>query len=264
MVTPSSTAVEVTKDRAYVFRTCFTNTQQGDAAARYAHDDLKKTTAASSTSRRTTTRPASRRRSATRSPGSAARSLLEKGYQKGETNFTTYLSELKATNAGHHLRARLLQRHGADRAAGEAARAHRADVPRRRRLGLGRPPRGRWRGARRGALHRSLRARRAVAELAGVRRPPSAPSSGTTRGASRRRGTTRRACSSTRSVARDDRHRARRSRTRSPRPRTSPARPGRSRSTPSTTRSSRSSSSQIKGKKFTYATQILAAVGKRA
>ena len=35
MVTPSSTAVEVTKDREYVFRSCFTDDQQGDVAARF-------------------------------------------------------------------------------------------------------------------------------------------------------------------------------------------------------------------------------------
>src|SRR5262245_22989897 len=42
MVTPSSTAVEVTKDREYVFRSCFTDAQQGDVAARFVFDKLKK------------------------------------------------------------------------------------------------------------------------------------------------------------------------------------------------------------------------------
>jgi branched-chain amino acid transport system substrate-binding protein len=99
MVTPSSTAVEVTKDRAYVFRTCFTNTQQGDAAARYAHDDLKKTTASIlyvAQDNYSSGLAQTFRDSFTRLGG---RILLEKGYQKGETNFTTYLSELKGSNA---------------------------------------------------------------------------------------------------------------------------------------------------------------------
>ena len=96
MITPSSTAVEVTKDRAYVFRTCFTNTQQGDAAARYAHDDLKKTTAAIlyvAQDNYSSGLAQTFRDSFTRLGGTIA---LEKGYQKGETNFTTYLSELAA------------------------------------------------------------------------------------------------------------------------------------------------------------------------
>jgi branched-chain amino acid transport system substrate-binding protein len=88
--------VEVTKDRAYVFRTCFTNTQQGAAAARYAHDERKSTSAAIlyvaqdnySSGLAQTFRDAF-----TRLGGTIA---VEKGYQKGETNFTTYLSELKA------------------------------------------------------------------------------------------------------------------------------------------------------------------------
>jgi branched-chain amino acid transport system substrate-binding protein len=96
MITPSSTAVEVTKDRAYVFRTCFTNTQQGDAAARYAREGRKWTSAAIlyvaqdnySSGLAQTFRDAF-----TRLGGAIA---IEKGYQKGETNFTTYLSELKA------------------------------------------------------------------------------------------------------------------------------------------------------------------------
>jgi branched-chain amino acid transport system substrate-binding protein len=96
MITPSSTAVEVTKDRAYVFRTCFTNAQQGDAAARYAHLDLKKATAAIlyvAQDNYSSGLAQTFRDSFTRLGGTIA---AEKGYQKGETNFTTYLSELRA------------------------------------------------------------------------------------------------------------------------------------------------------------------------
>jgi branched-chain amino acid transport system substrate-binding protein len=96
MITPSSTAVEVTRDRAYVFRTCFTNAQQGEAAARYARLDRKASSAGIlyvaqdnySSGLAQTFRDAFVRLGGTVS--------LEKGYQKGETNFTTYLSELKA------------------------------------------------------------------------------------------------------------------------------------------------------------------------
>jgi branched-chain amino acid transport system substrate-binding protein len=95
MVTPSSTANEVTKDRAYVFRTCFTNTQQGDAAARYAHDDLKAKTAGIlyvAQDNYSSGLAQTFRDSFTHVGGTI---VVEKGYQKGETNFTTYLSEVK-------------------------------------------------------------------------------------------------------------------------------------------------------------------------
>ena len=96
MVTPSSTANEVTRDRAYVFRTCFTNTQHGDAAARYAHDQMKSHAAAIlyvaqdnySSGLAQTFRDSFKRQGGT--------IAIEKGYQKGETNFTTYLSDVKA------------------------------------------------------------------------------------------------------------------------------------------------------------------------
>lgn len=43
MVTPASTALDVTRDRPYVFRACFTDAQQGNAAARFVYDKMKKT-----------------------------------------------------------------------------------------------------------------------------------------------------------------------------------------------------------------------------
>jgi branched-chain amino acid transport system substrate-binding protein len=100
MITPSSTAVEITRDRPYVFRTCFTNTQQGDAAARYARDDLKMATAGIlyvAQDNYSSGLAQTFRDSFTRLGGTIA---VEKGYQKGETNFTTYLSEVKAQSPG--------------------------------------------------------------------------------------------------------------------------------------------------------------------
>jgi branched-chain amino acid transport system substrate-binding protein len=98
MVTPSSTANEVTKDRAYVFRPCFTNTQQGDAAARFALENMKKKSAAVlyvAQDNYSTGLAQAFRDSFTRGGGTIA---IEKGYQKGETNFTTYLSEVKGAS----------------------------------------------------------------------------------------------------------------------------------------------------------------------
>jgi branched-chain amino acid transport system substrate-binding protein len=96
MVTPSSTANEVTRDRAYVFRTCFTNTQQGDAAARYAHDGMKSHAAAIlyvAQDNYSSGLAQTFRESFLRLGGTIA---IEKGYPKGETNFTTYLGDVKA------------------------------------------------------------------------------------------------------------------------------------------------------------------------
>ena len=99
MVTPSSTAVEVTKDREYVFRVCFTDAQQGDVAARFVHDTLKKNNVGLfyvAQDNYSSGLANSFKDSFVKAGGKIA---IEKGYQKGETNFTTYLQELKAANA---------------------------------------------------------------------------------------------------------------------------------------------------------------------
>jgi branched-chain amino acid transport system substrate-binding protein len=96
MVTPSSTAVEVTKDRDYVFRTCFTDAQQGDVAARFVHDTYKKNKVALfyvAQDNYSSGLAQSFKDSFTKLGGTIA---IDKGYQKGETNFTTYLNEIKA------------------------------------------------------------------------------------------------------------------------------------------------------------------------
>ena len=95
MVTPSSTAVEVTKDREYVFRTCFTDAQQGDVAARFVVETLKKKTAALFFVAQDTYSSglASTFKASFEKQG--GKIVIDKGYQKGETNFTTYLQEIK-------------------------------------------------------------------------------------------------------------------------------------------------------------------------
>lgn len=102
MVTPSSTAVEVTKDpqtnllRDYVFRVCFTDDQQGDVAARFVWENLKKKNVGIFYVAQDTYSSGlakSFKESFTKLGGTIA---IDKGYQKGETNFTTYLGEIKA------------------------------------------------------------------------------------------------------------------------------------------------------------------------
>ena len=94
MVTPSSTAVEVTKDREYVFRTCFTDDQQGDVAARYVAGTLKKKRAAlffAAQDNYSSGLAQSFKDSFKKAGGEI---VIEKGFQSKETNFTTYLKEL--------------------------------------------------------------------------------------------------------------------------------------------------------------------------
>lgn len=98
LITPSSTAVEVTKDKEYVFRVCFTDDQQGDVAARFVQGTLKKTNAALlyvAQDNYSSGLAMSFKQSFTKLGGKIA---VEKGYQARETNFTTYLETVKAAN----------------------------------------------------------------------------------------------------------------------------------------------------------------------
>jgi branched-chain amino acid transport system substrate-binding protein len=99
MVTPSSTAVSVTKKRRWVFRTCFTDDQQGKVAARFIREHLGR--------RRVGIFFAAQDPYSSGLAGAFRQELVrlggeivvDKGYQKGETNFRTYLAALKAANA---------------------------------------------------------------------------------------------------------------------------------------------------------------------
>ena len=96
MLTPTSTAVSVTEHREYVFRSCFTDAQQGAAAAIFVHDVLKKNVAAifyAAQEPYATGLSASFRDAFTSMGGRIA---IEKGYPSKETNFSTYLAEIKA------------------------------------------------------------------------------------------------------------------------------------------------------------------------
>jgi len=97
MVSPSSTAVEVTQGRDWVFRTCFTDEQQGQVAARFVKNELKKSRVGVFFAAQDTYSSglAKTFRDEFRKLGGEI--VVDKGYQKGETNFTTYLNELKAS-----------------------------------------------------------------------------------------------------------------------------------------------------------------------
>ncbi|HMJ51612.1 MAG TPA: ABC transporter substrate-binding protein [Polyangiaceae bacterium] len=98
MISPSSTNVEVTQGREYVFRVCFTDDYQGKSAARFVVDKLgKKKIAILYLAQDTySSGLSSSFREAAAKLGATI--VAEKGYPKGETSFTTYLNEIKAAN----------------------------------------------------------------------------------------------------------------------------------------------------------------------
>jgi branched-chain amino acid transport system substrate-binding protein len=107
MVTPSSTAVDVTVEkkengqetvREYVFRVCFTDDQQGQVAARFVKDTLKKTAVAILYVAQDTYSSGLARSFRESFEKLGGKITIDKGYKKGEGNFTTYLNDVKATN----------------------------------------------------------------------------------------------------------------------------------------------------------------------
>lgn len=98
MVTPSSTAVEVTRNRKWVFRTCFTDDQQGAVAARFITNDLKKRRIGLFFAAQDSYSSGLARAFRAEIQELGGEIVVDKGYQKGETNFRTYLSELKAAD----------------------------------------------------------------------------------------------------------------------------------------------------------------------
>ena len=98
MVTPSSTAVEVTQGREWVFRTCFTDEQQGQVAARFVKNDMKKMRVGVFYAAQDTYSSGLARSFRDEFKKLGGTIVIDKGYQKGETNYTTYLNELKAAS----------------------------------------------------------------------------------------------------------------------------------------------------------------------
>ena len=96
MVTPSSTAVDVTKGRPYVFRTCFTDAQQGEAAARFVFERQHKTRVGILYTAQDTYASGLANRFAQSFEALGGHVVAVKAYQLGETNYTTYLRELWA------------------------------------------------------------------------------------------------------------------------------------------------------------------------
>lgn len=98
LITPSSTAVEVTQGKEYVFRVCFTDDQQGDVAARFVHDTLKKNNVGILFVAQDNYSSGLAQSFKTSFEKLGGKIVVEKGYQARETNFTTYLEGMKAAN----------------------------------------------------------------------------------------------------------------------------------------------------------------------
>ncbi len=95
MVSPSSTSLEVTQGREWVFRTCFTDDKQGQVAARFVKNELKKTKVGVFYAAQETYSSGLAKSFRDEFKKLGGEIVVDKGYQKGETNFTTYLNELK-------------------------------------------------------------------------------------------------------------------------------------------------------------------------
>ncbi|HEU4411281.1 MAG TPA: ABC transporter substrate-binding protein [Polyangiaceae bacterium] len=96
MITPSSTDARVTRGRPYVFRACFTSEAQASAAAAFVARSLGRRKAALLYAAQD---PYSSGLAAAFRKAALALSLplvAEKGFQKGEKNFRTYLNQLAA------------------------------------------------------------------------------------------------------------------------------------------------------------------------
>src|SRR5690606_13576036 len=96
MITPSSTAVEVTQGREWVFRTCYTDLQQGRVGARFVTNEMKKKKVGIFFAAQDTYSSGLAQSFRDEIKKLGGEIVVDKGYQKGETNFRTYLSELKA------------------------------------------------------------------------------------------------------------------------------------------------------------------------
>ncbi|WP_245678238.1 ABC transporter substrate-binding protein [Chondromyces crocatus] len=98
MITPSSTHPDVTKDRPFVFRACFTDDVQGRMGARFVVNELKKKKIALlfASDDLYSSGLATEFRDEAKKLG--AEIVIEKKFLKKETNFTTYINEIKSAN----------------------------------------------------------------------------------------------------------------------------------------------------------------------
>lgn len=95
MITPSATAVEVTKDREWVFRACFTDAQQGRGAARLVRTQLKRQRVAVFYAAQNTYSSGLAKTFIETLRALGGDVVLEKAYPNGETSYRTYLAAIR-------------------------------------------------------------------------------------------------------------------------------------------------------------------------
>jgi branched-chain amino acid transport system substrate-binding protein len=98
MISPSSTNVEITQGKEYVFRVCFTDDQQGQRAAEFVVQKLAKKKVAILYVAQDTYSSGLAGSFREQAKKLGAQIVADKAYQKGETNFTTYLGEIKTAD----------------------------------------------------------------------------------------------------------------------------------------------------------------------
>lgn len=98
MITPSSTNVEITQGKEYVFRVCFTDDQQGQRGADFVIQKLGKKRIAILYVAQDTYSSGLAGSFREQAKKLGAQIVADKAYQKGETNFTTYLGEIKTAD----------------------------------------------------------------------------------------------------------------------------------------------------------------------
>lgn len=97
MISPSSTNVKVTKDREYVFRVCFTDDAQGVAAAEFVVKKLEKKKVAILYAAQDPYSAGLAQSFRDEAKKLGAEITADKGFQKGEKNFRTYIDQVMAT-----------------------------------------------------------------------------------------------------------------------------------------------------------------------
>ena len=122
MVTPSSTAVEVTQGREWVFRTCFTDDQQGQVAARFVHNELKKKKVGVFYAAQDTYSSGLAKSFRDEFKKLGGEIVDRQGLPEGRDELHDLPERAEGREPRGHLRPELLQRDGPDRAAGQAGR----------------------------------------------------------------------------------------------------------------------------------------------
>lgn len=98
MITPSSTNPDVTKVGPFVFRVCFTDDVQGKMAAQFVSDTLKKKKVAIFFASDDLYSSGLAKEFREEGKRLGLEIVIEKSFLKKETNFTTYINEIKSAN----------------------------------------------------------------------------------------------------------------------------------------------------------------------